>query len=129
MLPLYRLVQLAVIPPALFAVPTHAQTPSPDLAPPVLLCAAGRPIDVTTGHAAPWVMDFDGDGVRDLLVGEFGEGSFPVDRLPDDEQIRKLECAEGKLRIYRNIGTDAAPRYDGYEYLKAGGEHASMPAT
>jgi len=59
-----------------------------DLLPPVRIEAAGAPIDTGVGHAAPLVADFDGDGVRDLLVGQFGDGI---------------------LRIYRNRGTDAAP--------------------
>jgi hypothetical protein len=31
-------------------------------APPVRLEAAGKPIDTEVGHAAPLVVDFDGDG-------------------------------------------------------------------
>ena len=41
----------------------------PQFATPVRIEAHGKPIDVTTGHAAPYVYDFDGDGTRDLLVG------------------------------------------------------------
>ena len=59
------------------------------LGPPVRLESAEGPIDVTVGHAAPFVCDWDGDGVRDLLVGQFGGG---------------------KLRIYLNEGTDGEPR-------------------
>lgn len=47
---------------------------SDELAAPVRIEAAGKPIDTDTGHAAPFVGDFDGDGVRDLLVGQFGDG-------------------------------------------------------
>ncbi len=32
--------------------------------------ANGEFIDVNTGHAAPYFTDFDGDGVKDLLVGD-----------------------------------------------------------
>ena len=52
--------------------------------------AGGKPIDVDIGHAAPYVVDFDGDGVRDLLVGQYHEG---------------------RLRIYRNEGSDSSPQY------------------
>ena len=63
--------------------------PAGELAAPVRLEAAGKPIDTAVGHAAPFVGDFDGDGVKDLLVGQFGEGI---------------------LWIYRNEGTDANPK-------------------
>ena len=36
-------------------------------------------IDVDIGHAAPLITDFDGDGVPDLLVGQFGEGKRELD--------------------------------------------------
>jgi len=77
------------------------------LAPPVRLLSGGNPIDVEIGHAAPYLHDFDGDGRRDLLVGQFGSG---------------------KLRIYRNVGTDRQPAYDGFVYFKAGGTEATVPA-
>ena len=66
-----------------------AGAPSPELRPPVRLKAAGKPIDTAVGHAAPFVGDFDGDGVQDLLVGQFGDGI---------------------LWVYRNEGTNAKPR-------------------
>ena len=78
-----------------------------DLAPPVLIDSAGKPIDVEgVGHAAPFVGDFDGDGKSDLLVGQF---------------------REGKLRIYRNVGTNAQPKFDGYEWFKAGADLGRVP--
>ena len=69
--------------------------------------AGGKAIDVEVGHAAPWLGDFDGDGVDDLLVGQFGEG---------------------KLRVYRNAGTNDAPRFDDFTWLQAGGEDAKVPS-
>ena len=88
--------------------------------------SAGAPIDVTVGHAAPYVIDFDGDGLRDLLVGEFGDQPYPQERLPEGA---KGTYEQGRLRIYRNCGTNAAPIFKGFEYLRAGKEYASIPST
>jgi hypothetical protein len=84
------------------------ERPAGDLAPPVKLMAGGKPIDVDVGHAAPFVADFAGDGVRHLLVGQFGGG---------------------KLRIYRNAGTAAEPRFDAFTWFRAGGAEGSVPAS
>ena len=79
-----------------------------DLAPPVHVQAGGRPIDVALdGHSAPFYGDIDGDGINDLLVGQFDEG---------------------QLRIYRNLGTNASPRFEGYQRFEAGGALGSVPA-
>jgi hypothetical protein len=79
-----------------------------DLAPPVKLLVAGKPIDVEVGHAAPCVADLAGDGKLCLLVGQFGGG---------------------KLRVYPNAGSKTEPRFDKFEYLNAGGAIASVPAS
>jgi len=80
---------------------------SAELAEPVRLEAAGKPIDTEIGHAAPFVCDFDGDGLKDLLVGQFGEGL---------------------LRIYRNEGTNSEPKLaDGVKF-KEGKEDGRVPS-
>jgi hypothetical protein len=79
---------------------------SPELESPVRLESAGRPIDVQIGHAAPLWTDWDGDGRNDLLVGQFGDG---------------------RLRIYRNAGTQAAPRFDGFTWFEVDGRPATVP--
>ncbi len=87
---------------------------------PFRLESDGKRIDVTTGHAAPYLIDFDGDGVRDLLVGEFGDGSM---------EFQGTSYSRGRLRLYRNIGSESDPQYDGFEWFMAGGEIAQVPIT
>ena len=77
-----------------------------ELAAPVMVLAGREPIDTEIGHAAPFVGDFDGDGKRDLLVGQFGGGT---------------------LWIYRNDGTDAAPVLNAREKFRAGGTEGTVP--
>jgi len=77
-----------------------------DLAEPVRIEAKGGPIDVEVGHATPCVADLDRDGKPDLLVGQFGGG---------------------KVRYYRNVGEKHAPKFDDYEFIKAGTDDAAVP--
>jgi hypothetical protein len=78
------------------------------LEPPVHVLAGGEPIDTGgIGYAAPFFADFDGDGVRDLLVGEF---------------------SQGRMRIFRNVGTDTEPKFEDHEFFKAGSELGRVPS-
>ena len=80
---------------------------SSELADPVRIEAAGKPIDTEIGHAAPFVCDFDGDGLKDLLVGQFGDGL---------------------LWIYRNEGTNSEPRLAAGVKFKEGKEDGRVPS-
>ncbi len=80
---------------------------APELEPAVRLEAAGKPIDTDIGHAAPFVCDFDGDGVKDLLVGQFGQGI---------------------LWIYRNEGTNSEPKLAAGTKFKEGAEDGRVPS-
>jgi hypothetical protein len=80
---------------------------SDELTTPFRVAAGGAAINVEIGHAAPLVTDFDGDGVFDLLIGQFGGG---------------------KLRIYRNQGDNANPKFDTFAWFQAGGKDGTVPA-
>jgi hypothetical protein len=60
--------------------PPLPQQATSALLPPIRVEAGGAPIDTEIGHAAPFVGDFDEDGVNDLLVGQFGGGVLWVCR-------------------------------------------------
>ena len=69
--------------------------------------SGGKPLDVARdGHSAPFVGDFDGDGKRDLLVGQYHEG---------------------RLRIYRNRGDNVRPRFDDFTWFEAEGRPGRVP--
>ena len=77
-----------------------------ELATPFRVKAGESFIDVEVGHAAPLFTDFDGDGLDDLLVGQFGEG---------------------KLRVYRNVGTLGEPRFTEHKLFQAEGADGKVP--
>jgi hypothetical protein len=95
--------------------PAHDNVP-PDLPsrvekdvfhPPVRLVAADGVMDSgpAWGHSSPWVEDIDGDGKRDLVVGDFS----------------------GLFKLYRNEGTNRQPQYAKAVNLQAGGVDAKVP--
>ncbi|MBS1723285.1 MAG: hypothetical protein JSS66_10070 [Armatimonadetes bacterium] len=93
----------------LFAVAIAALTDgwlSLDLSDPVRLKASDQFIDVQHGHAHPFLADMDGDGKRDLIVGQF---------------------QDGKARVYKNYATDNTPVYKDFTWFKAGGVQATVP--
>ena len=83
------------------------QKNSGELLAPVMITAGDKPIDVEVGHAAPFVGDIDRDGKLDLLVGQFGGG---------------------KLRIYKNAGSNEKPTFDKFDWFMAGAELGVVPA-
>ena len=89
-------------------IPAENVTPSAELAAPVRIEAAGKPIDaMEIGHAAPFVCDFDGDGLKDLLVGQF---------------------KDGLMWIYRNEGTNSEPKLAAGVKFKEGKEDGRVPS-
>ena len=73
----------------------------------VLLQADGKEINIEVGHLVPVVTDWNEDGKKDLLIGQF---------------------SGGKIGLYLNTGTDSAPELKFQKYLEAGGAEISLPA-
>lgn len=73
---------------------------------PVRLKAGDEPVRVESpGWAAPCWHDFDRDGVKDLIVGQF---------------------AGGKMRVFKNVGDG---KLAAGTWLEAGGEVAKVPGV
>lgn len=73
---------------------------------PVRLTAGNGPVRVESpGYAAPCWADIDGDGRKDLLVGQF---------------------KEGKIRVFKGLG---GTRLAAGEWLKAEGKVATVPGV
>jgi len=93
-----------LIPGSLFVAAFAAFPQEPSFAPPTRMVADGVPVSVEApGYAAPCWADVDGDGRKDLLVGQFRKGKVAVHR----------GLGDGKL----------APR----AWLEAGGSVAEFP--
>lgn len=73
----------------------------------VKLEAAGEPIDIEVGHLVPCACDWNSDGKKDLLVGQFKDGA---------------------IHLYLNEGTDASPVFGEYSLLEAGGKPIKLDA-
>jgi hypothetical protein len=74
--------------------------------PPVRVSAGPEPVRVEApGYAAPCWADVDGDGKKDLLVGQF---------------------SQGKIRVYKNLGDD---KLAAGEWLLAEGAVAEVPGV
>jgi hypothetical protein len=67
---------------------------------------AGNPIDIGT-HAAPLSIDWDGDGVKDLLVGTY----------------------VNRIAFLRNVGSNTDRRYLFVDVLRINGEPLELPTT
>ncbi|MFA5849143.1 MAG: VCBS repeat-containing protein [Bacteroidales bacterium] len=111
---------------------TDCYSQLPQLEQPFKLIAGGSTIDLyASGHAAPFVIDFNGDGKKDIVIGEFSapmskELQVKYDAMSEAEKKAFVKPFGGKARIYINTGTDKAPVYGDYTYLQAGGTDAGV---
>ena len=77
-----------------------------DFQTPVRVEADGVAVRVESpGYAAPCWTDIDGDGTKDLLVGQFNQG---------------------KIRVYKNLGAEKLAAGD---WLQAEGKVAEVPGV
>ncbi len=90
----------------LLLMPVLALASVPSFHEPVKIQADGVDIDVGL-IAEPFMVDWDSDGVTDLLVGQF---------------------SPGKVSFYKNIGTNQAPEFTFSNYLQADGSDISVSA-
>jgi hypothetical protein len=89
---------------ALLAAVAMAATPVFDA--PVAIEANGVPINVGYGgNASPFLVDWNGDGKQDLLLGQFDGG---------------------KVRFYENVGEDTAPVFGDSVFLQADGSDITL---
>ncbi len=76
-----------------------SQAALPQFAAPFKVQAGGGDLTVEL-IADPFMVDWNGDGLNDLIVGQF---------------------TGGKIRFYPNTGTNQEPAFSGYTYLQADG--------
>ena len=87
-------------------VPAAAQL---SLGPEELVPADGIAIQVP-GYSVPSFVFWDGDDLKDLVIGEGGGG-----------------VAEGKVRVYLNIGSPTVPQFSSYFYAQSNGADLVSP--
>ena len=100
----------ALMTAAILLIANLAAAQTPQLADPFLVRLEGGTVLDVEGRACtiPHYADFDGDGVPDLLVGQY---------------------LDGACRIYHNYGSVHEPVFRDFEYFVADGKQASIPPT
>jgi hypothetical protein len=101
----HRVVGLIALPLVVFC--TTALAGLPEFQSGVRLQADGKNIDVKIGHLVPAVMDWNGDGKKDLIVGQF---------------------SGGRISVFLNQGSDDAPVFKDFSLLRADTKEIRLPA-
>jgi hypothetical protein len=78
----------------------------PEFGPWQYVNANGAPITLSLGHANPCMVDWDGDNLKDLLVGQY---------------------TGGKMRFYPNSGSNISPVFTTFSYMQSDGIDISLP--
>ncbi|RJR31252.1 MAG: hypothetical protein C4574_01310 [Candidatus Latescibacterota bacterium] len=76
------------------------------------LVAAGGVDVAVPGYSVPSFVFWNGDSLRDLVVGEGGGG-----------------IAEGKVRVYINAGTPGDPQFHEFFYAQSNGADLASPGA
>lgn len=82
-----------------------AAAAAPAFAPYTWMYASGVKIDVGY-YGAPFVVDWDGDGLKDLVLGEF---------------------SYGKIRFYPNSDSNDSPVLTSFTYIQSSGADITLP--
>jgi len=85
------------------AVPAFGQVPR--FRGPVRIESGGTPIDLGY-YTAPVMFDWNDDGKKDMVVGQF---------------------SYGQIAYFENVGEDSAPVFASYEYLHADSQIIQLP--
>jgi hypothetical protein len=101
----HRVAGLIGLPLVVFC--TTALAGLPEFQSGVRLQADGKNIDVKIGHLVPAVMDWNGDGKKDLIVGQF---------------------SGGRISVFLNKGSDDAPVFKDFSLLRADTKEIRLPA-
>jgi hypothetical protein len=94
-----------------FAAPGTGFATLLNLGPEQFVQAGGSDI-VVAGYSVPSYVDWNNDGLNDLVVGEGEGGTSP-----------------GKVRVYLNVGTASSPQFSGFSYAQSNGTDLTCPSA
>lgn len=85
----------------------------------------GKVVEIETGSSAPFIRDMNGDGIDDLLIGEFGDVTCP------EEEWKNLShrYVQGRCRLFTNVSKTEKPELLPYRWLESNGAPLYVPIT